>query len=74
MTNYPLKRGNTIRLREDPTTEIEIENAGGAGIKVKGKLSVLWWSDRGKTWTSDKLDRQDAVRAEFTSAATGCGK
>jgi hypothetical protein len=73
-SKYPLTRGDKIRLVAPPHNELEVETAGAAGIKVKERMGVLWWHERGVMWTSEKLDRQDAAKAQFKQASTGCGK
>jgi hypothetical protein len=68
-----LIKGDHIRLIEDGpgAPEREIEYPGLASIKIKNRMKPVAWEDRGITWTSDKLDRMDRTKGEFTKAATG---
>jgi hypothetical protein len=70
-SKYPLTRCDKIRLVAEPKKELEVETVGVAGIRVKDRMAVLWWHERGTVWTSDKLDRLDATKTQFQLAATG---
>lgn len=67
-----LKRGDHVTLIGfGPAV---VERAGQAGFTVAERMTVFRWTDRGKTWASEKLDRQDATREQFKQAARSGGR
>ena len=78
MASTPLKAGDRVTLLHERVLlngkreEREVGICGRAGFTVKGNGGqVFWWHDRGATWQSDSLDRQDEARAKFKEAALG---
>ena len=77
MNPAPLKRGDLVRLLDKPIptnhipAEVEVELAGAAGFKLKDHMRMFPWFERDKTWTSDKLDRIDATKDQFSKAVHG---
>ncbi len=49
--------------------ECEISQVGAAGFRVTGGKATYWWHDRGKTWSSQALDRVDETRKRFSEVA-----
>ena len=75
MADTPLKKfDDSVRLVAIPDEKTEIEHAGPAGFKLKNHMRMYPWHERGKTWISDKLDRIDSTREQFSNAATVGGK
>lgn len=66
-----LQRGDKVRLLSAPQREAEIEVAGAAGFKVKDRMAMFPWPERGQTWSSDQLDRIDAAKTQFNQTARG---
>jgi hypothetical protein len=74
MADTPLKKfDDSVRLVDAPDEKTEIEHAGPAGFKLKNHMRMFPWFERNRTWTSDKLDRIDATRTQFSNAAK-CGE
>ena len=69
---FPLSRGDEVKLLATGEV-VEVEHAGAAGFTVKGWAATRYWNDRGLTWSSDKLDRQDEARERFARAAGKAG-
>lgn len=70
-----LTRGDAVTLLDESgQPKVAIEIAGAAGFSVKGRVGTRWWADRGKTWSSEKLDRQDEVNGRFQNGADQGGK
>ena len=66
----PLKKGATVTLLDAvPPGPYEIIRIGAAGFQCRGCQTTHWWHDRGKTWTSDDLDRVDEAKRKFSEAA-----
>jgi hypothetical protein len=77
MSTTPLKAGDRVTLLHERVLlngkreERVIGYAGGVGFTIKGGGPTYWWHERGATWASDSLDRQDEARAKFKEAALG---
>jgi hypothetical protein len=68
--SLPLKPKDVVKALDVPDKpELEVCRAGIAGFQVKGIGRTYWWHDRGKTWSSADLDRQDEVKRKFQDAA-----
>ena len=77
----PLKHGALVRIPPKATTTFEIATGGVAGFNVwragamfgpgarQVGLTTYYWHDRGRTWSSDDLDRRDSTRDQFSKAA-----
>jgi hypothetical protein len=65
-----LGKGEKVRI-EGATFEEAIKQSGPAGFTVENRARFYPWSERGRSWTSATLDRQDAARARFSEAARG---
>lgn len=64
---FPLARGDTVRTL-DYGAEYKVNRVGAAGFSLVGRVLMLSWSGRGKTWTSDDLDRKDSAKAAVRNA------
>lgn len=69
--DHSLKRGDTVHLLSPEDKDAEVRKVGSAGFSVFASLEAYWWTDRGKTWSSEKLDRMDATKHSFSEAAKG---
>lgn len=59
----PLRRGDNVRLLDElGRPQEKIAAVGQAGFTVDGHSKTWWWSDRGKTWSNDVLDKMDRMR------------
>lgn len=66
---FPDNRASVFQGEE--YDECEITQAGVAGFRVSNDSTVYWWHDRGKTWSSLKLDRLDSTKDQFSKQAKG---
>jgi hypothetical protein len=85
MSTTPLKAGDVVKLLPSGEQR-EIACAVAAGFKAwtadaivgmggrKVGMTVYRWHDRGVSWQSDKLDRIDSTRTQFSNAVHDGGK
>lgn len=63
-----LQKGDMVKV-QGATSEEPVKVAGAAGFTVENRGRLYPWHERGKSWTSSLLDRQDAERERFSRAA-----
>lgn len=66
---FPLHKGDVVCVVPDDGDVCQVTKVGPAGFTVRGHATVYRWHNRGKTWTSVRLDRLDAAKLELDKAA-----